>query len=170
MSVVVQVLNVTVPGLALAVLLLVVLGPYYAAAGLVIYAVARALPTRVKTSVKAVAVFTVALTFIAAARPMGNVHAVLAHFAGLDAMMTFGYCGGPCRVAKQILHDRYGIHEIPIAGCAVIGPEMWYTHGFNEIMMPLVVRERGTDVFESAYQEAVAQYREPKVPRSSDSP
>src|SRR5512145_1982361 len=87
------------------------------------------------------------LISVGAARPIGMAHAYLAHSVGIHALMGYGLCNGPCRVAREILKERYGIHKVTVAGCEVWGPEMWYSNGFDEVMIPLIVRDRGKDVF-----------------------
>ena len=98
------------------------------------------------------------LLCIVAANPIGMTHAYLAHLVGIHTLMVHGFCSGPCRMADDIRLDRYGIHTVRVAGCVVWGPEVWFSDGFNRVMMQLVVRDRGTDVFQAAHDEAMATY------------
>src|SRR5262249_23517769 len=89
------------------------------------------------------------------ARPIGMTHAYLANLVGVRLLMGYGLCSGPCKVADDILRERYGIHTLTVAGCVVWGPEVWYADGYNDIARPLMVRSLGKDVFQEAHDEAL---------------
>ena len=161
---VVQVIVIGLLLLVVSLFLFLTLGLYFVATGLFAFAIAIILPRKLKTSTKTLTACLAALTCIAAAWPIGIIHARVVHFLGVDATVAIGYCPGPCRVAQQILHDRYGVHTIPIAGCVVIGPEVWYAGGFNEVMVPLVIRDRGNDISRAASDEAWAKYEKHRSP------
>ena len=101
-----------------------------------------------------------ALLCIAGAKPIGMTHAYLAHAIRINSLMSYGLCNGPCRVAEDILRNRYGVVSIPVAGCVVWGPEVWYSDGYNHVARSLIVREQGRDVFREAYDEAFRKYSE----------
>lgn len=105
---------------------------------------------------------------IVAAYPIGMSHAYLARLVGVQTLMGYGLCNGPCGIAEDILLERYGIHTIRVAGCVVWGPEMWYSDGFNRVMMRSVVRDRGADVFLAAGEEAKATYQSRRARRQED--
>src|SRR3989442_8468106 len=90
---------------------------------------------------------------ITGARPIGMIHAYLAHSVGIHVLMSYGLCMGPCHAAEEILREKYGIRTIRVAGCGVWGPEVWYSDGFDEVMMRLVIRDRGENIFHAAREE-----------------
>jgi len=104
-------------------------------------------------------VCVLAFTCAMAAKPIGMSHAYLMDLAGIHALMGYGLCSGPCRVAQDILLERYDIHTVRVAGCVVWGPGVWYSDGYNDVTMREVIREQGSDVFEAAHDEAIRRYR-----------
>ena len=109
----------------------------------------------------AIAIVTaIGLSCLAGARPIGMSHAYFAHLLGINLLMGYGLCNGPCRVAQKILAERYGVHSVRVAGCVVWGPEVWYADGYNHVAKRLIIQDQGKDVFAAAGDEAMQAYAE----------
>jgi hypothetical protein len=100
----------------------------------------------------------VCVALVAAAWPIGMLHAEVSNLMGSEVVLGFGLCNGPCGISQQILRDRYGIQSVPIAGCSVLGPEVLYAEGFNVVARRAIIRRHGHDVFQEAHDEAVKVY------------